>query len=105
MNDMTRIDVGGDPPYPVLVGRGLLGEVPGLLPGAAQVALVFAAPVRELADRLAEVLRAAGLAVAPIEIPDAEAGKSIDVAARCWDALGGANFTRTDAVVGIGGGA
>jgi 3-dehydroquinate synthase len=105
MSGVTRIDVGGDPPYPVLVGRGLLGEVPRLLPGAAQVALVFAAPVRELADRLADVLREGGLSVLPQEIPDAEAGKNIEVATRCWDALGGANFTRTDAVVGIGGGA
>ncbi len=32
-------------------------------------------------------------------------GKSIDVAARCWDRLGAAGFTRTDAVVGVGGGA
>jgi 3-dehydroquinate synthase len=43
--------------------------------------------------------------VLPIEVPDAEAGKSVEVASRCWDALGGANFTRTDAVVGVGGGA
>src|SRR4030095_850175 len=27
------------------------------------------------------------------------------VAAACWDRLGGANFTRTDAVIGVGGGA
>jgi 3-dehydroquinate synthase len=38
-------------------------------------------------------------------VPDAEAGKSIEVAARCWDALGAAGFTRTDVVVGVGGGA
>jgi 3-dehydroquinate synthase len=38
-------------------------------------------------------------------VPDAEAGKSIEVAGRCWDALGGAGFTRTDAIVGVGGGA
>jgi 3-dehydroquinate synthase len=43
--------------------------------------------------------------VLPLEVPDAEAGKSIDTATRCWDALGGAGFTRTDAVVGVGGGA
>ena len=38
-------------------------------------------------------------------MPDAEAGKSVEVAARCWDELGGAGFTRTDVVVGVGGGA
>ena len=39
------------------------------------------------------------------EIPDAEAGKRIEVAAFCWQVLGKADFTRTDAVVGFGGGA
>ena len=103
-SDMTRIDVGGDRPYQVLVGHDLLSELPGLLPGAAQVALLYAAPLRPLADRVAEALRAS-VAGLPIEVPDAEAGKTLDVAGRCWDALGGANFTRTDAVVGLGGGA
>jgi 3-dehydroquinate synthase len=99
---LTRIDVGPDRPYPVLIGHGLLDELPALLPGAAQIALLYAPPLRELA--MAAAVRA-GAGVLPVEVPDAEAGKTLDVAARCWDALGGANFTRTDAVVGIGGGA
>ena len=91
--------------YSVLIGRGLLGEVPELVGGAAQVAVLFAGPVRAHAERSWPALRGAGLTVLPIEVPDAEAGKDIDVAARCWDALGAAAFTRTDAVVGVGGGA
>ena len=39
------------------------------------------------------------------EIPDAEQGKRIEVAAFCWQVMGKADFTRTDAVVGFGGGA
>ncbi len=39
------------------------------------------------------------------EIPDAEQGKRIEVAAFCWQVMGQADFTRTDAVVGFGGGA
>ena len=105
MSDTTVIEVGGERPYRVLVGRGLAGAVPALLPGAAQVAVVFADPVRGHAERVAAGLRAARFSVLPIEVPDAEAGKSIEVAARCWDALGGAGFTRTDAIVGVGGGA
>ncbi len=103
--DVTVIPVGGDQPYQVLVGHDLTAQLAELLPGAAQVAVVHAAPVRELAERVAAALRARGLGVLPIEVPDAEAAKTVDVAARCWDALGGANFTRTDAVVGVGGGA
>ena len=40
-----------------------------------------------------------GIAPLPVEVPDAEAGKTIEVAARCWDALGGAALTRTAAVI------
>jgi 3-dehydroquinate synthase len=101
----TEITVGGERPYPVLVGRDLLGVLPGLVSGAAQAAVVFAAPLRGYAERVAGVLRDAGLAALPLEVPDAEAGKTVEVAARCWDALGGAGFTRTDLVVGVGGGA
>ena len=40
-----------------------------------------------------------------LETPDAEAAKTSSVAARCWALLGESGFTRSDAVVGIGGGA
>jgi 3-dehydroquinate synthase len=102
---MTTVDVTGERPYRVFVGRDLLAEIPPLLGPAAQVAVLFSAPLRGYADRVMQTLRADGRVVLPIEVPDAEAGKSLDVAARCWDALGGARFTRTDAVLGVGGGA
>ena len=105
MSPPTVITVPGEQPYDVLVGRDLLGELPGLLGGAAQVAVLHTASLAPYVERVAAVLREAGMAPLPIEVPDAEAGKSIEVAARCWDTLGGANFTRTDAVIGVGGGA
>ncbi|MEV6301739.1 3-dehydroquinate synthase [Actinoplanes sp. NPDC051861] len=100
---VTRIPVAGDRPYDVIVGRGLDGELPGLLDGAARVAVLYPAPLRERAEAVAKASGAA--TVVPIEVPDAERGKSIEVAARCWDELGAAGFTRTDVVVGVGGGA
>ncbi|MER7444373.1 3-dehydroquinate synthase [Micromonospora avicenniae] len=105
MDEVTRIPVGGEQSYDVLVGRDLLDTVPGLLPGATRVALLHAPPLKELTDALGERLRAAGIAPLPIEVPDAEAGKRVEVAADCWDRLGEAGFTRTDAVIGVGGGA
>jgi 3-dehydroquinate synthase len=107
MNDsqITTIPVGGDRPYQVLVGRDLLGALPPLVAGAARVAVLHAPPLRGYAARVADALRAAGAEPLPVELPDAEAGKTIEVAARCWDSLGEAGFTRTDAVVGVGGGA
>lgn len=101
----TVIPVTGENGYDVLVGRGILGRVAeGFGPGVKKVLIVHpptlgqaAASLREsLLDRY-EVLMA--------EIPDAEAGKRIEVASFCWQVLGQADFTRTDAVVGFGGGA
>jgi 3-dehydroquinate synthase len=40
-----------------------------------------------------------------IEVPDAEEAKSVHVLAYVWEVLGKSGFTRTDAVVGLGGGA
>ena len=97
----TTIAVGGEQPYDVLVGRDLLGALPGLLPGAAQVAVLYAPPLKDYASRVVDALDGA----LPVEVPDAEAGKTIEVAARCWETLGAAGFTRSDAVVGVGGGA
>ena len=101
----VRIPVGGSAPYEVVVGEGVDRELPGLLPGAAQVGLVHPAGLAERADAVAGTLRAAGLAVLPLEVPDGEAAKTLAVAGYCWDALGAAGFTRSDAVVGLGGGA
>ena len=67
---VTRIHVGGDRPYDVLVGRDLGGELPGLIDGAARVAVLYAAPLRERAERIAGGL---GQRVTPIvDVTDAE---------------------------------
>ena len=101
----TIIEVAGDRPYPVLVGRDLLHELPERLGTAAQVAVLYAAPLKVHAGKAIDAIEASGRTVLPIEVPDAEAGKSITVAEKAWEALGKAKFTRTDAVVGVGGGA
>jgi 3-dehydroquinate synthase len=99
---VTRIQVSGDRPYEVLVGHDLAGSLPSLIEGAARAAVLFAEPLRAQASAVAA---ATGVPTVMIEVPDAERGKSIDVAARCWDELGAQNFTRTDVVIGVGGGA
>jgi 3-dehydroquinate synthase len=105
MDETTRIPVGGDRPYEVLVGRDLLGALPGLVDGAARAAVLYAPPLKPHADAVGETLAKAGVRPLLVDVPDAEAGKSMDVAAHCWDQLGAAGFTRTDVVVGVGGGA
>lgn len=101
----TAIPVTGPQPYRVLVGRYLRGVLPPLASGATRAAVLYPPPVAEHAHRVAGELGGAGLAPLPVELPDAEAGKTVAVAGRCWDALGAAGFTRTDLVVGVGGGA
>ncbi len=93
-------------PYEVLVGHGLADQLPLLLGRDAQrVAVLHPPTLIELAERWSAVLRGAGLEPVRIDVPDAEAAKTAEVAARCWSVLGTAGFTRSDAVVGLGGGA
>ena len=101
----TRIAVRGDRPYDVVVGEGLLGELPPLLEGAQRVAVVHPAALRATADVVREDLGGSGFEAHAVEVPDGEQQKDLRVAAYCWDVLGQAEFTRTDAVVAVGGGA
>jgi 3-dehydroquinate synthase len=61
--------------------------------------------VLPFAEKALAALATTGCEVHPLLIPDGEAAKDIDVAQRLWAALGEAGFTRTDAIVGVGGGA
>jgi 3-dehydroquinate synthase len=101
---VTRITVGGERPYDVVVGTGVLGELPGLV-GDGAVVVIHAAGLADLAARTCGVLAAAGHRVHAEEIPDGERAKEIGVAARLWSRLAAGQIGRTDCVVGIGGGA
>jgi 3-dehydroquinate synthase len=103
----VRIPVGGagQPAYQVLVGTDLLGELPALLAGARQVAVVHQPALSAAAAAVCGQLAGAGLVPLALPVPDGEAAKTLAVAGSCWDELGRARFTRTDAIVGLGGGA
>jgi 3-dehydroquinate synthase len=109
----SRIRVGGgavgEPAgpnsYDVVVGHGLLAEVPALLAGAQRVLLVHPPALGTVAEAVRAGLVEQGLAVLVIELPDGEQAKTAAVAASCWAQLGQAGFTRSDAVLGLGGGA
>jgi 3-dehydroquinate synthase len=105
MSELTTIRVGGDAPYDVLVGRNLLGELPPLLGGAQRVAIIHPPTLRVSAEAVRDDLREQGFEAHSLEVPDAEDAKTLEVAGFCWDVLGRAGFTRSDAVVGLGGGA
>lgn len=91
-------------PYPVLIGRGTVDRLPEFLGKAARVAVLHTESTALLAERVGALLPD-GVEATLMELPDAEDGKTVAVAEQCWDALGAEGFTRTDLVVGVGGGA
>jgi 3-dehydroquinate synthase len=101
----TRIHVATEKPYDVVVGEGLLSELPTLVAKAQRVAVVHPAALRVTGEAVAEDLRSNGFEAHSVEIPDGEQAKDLKVAAYLWDVLGQAGFTRTDAIVSVGGGA
>lgn len=106
---MSTIHVGpptGPQAYDVVVGRDVTSLAAQAVPqDAAAVMFVHARAVAGLVERLAAHLRVRGRRVHRFEVPDGEAAKTPQVVARVWDELGQASFTRTDVVVGVGGGA
>jgi 3-dehydroquinate synthase len=101
----TVLHVGGAAPYDVVVGRALADRLPGTLgSGVQRVAFLYAAELDELAAPVLDVLRES-YDVLALGLPSGEATKAAEVASQCWDALGEAGFTRSDAVVTFGGGA
>jgi 3-dehydroquinate synthase len=105
MSADRRIAVTAERSYDVVVGRGLLGHLPDLLGAAARVAVIHPASLAVSADAVRADLADTGREVTLIEVPDAEDAKTADVLAFCWSVLGTAGFTRTDAIVSLGGGA
>jgi 3-dehydroquinate synthase len=103
---VTRIPVGGADPYDVVVGTGILAELPALVgPGAATVLVIHPGELAGIARPACEVLAEAGYRVHTAEVPDREAAKDIAVAAGLWSRLAALQLTRGDAIVAIGGGA
>ena len=103
----TRIDVrpSDGAPYPVVVGVGILGELPALVPKTAQtVVVIHAEGLGEITRPACGALSAAGLTVHPEPVPDGEAAKTPRVAARLWSRLARHGVTRSDCIVGLGGG-
>ncbi|MGZ4450376.1 MAG: 3-dehydroquinate synthase [Nocardioides sp.] len=97
--------VAGESPYDVVVGTDLAERLPQMLGvGVQRVAVIFS-------DELGEVVRpvldslAAAYDVMVLPIPDGERAKTAAVVMSCWEALGDAGFTRSDAIVTFGGGA
>jgi 3-dehydroquinate synthase len=105
MSDLTTLPVRGASPYDVVVGFGLLGELPRMLGDRVQrVAVIHPRALAATGEAVRADLVDQGYQAIAIEIPDAEEAKLAPVASYCWQVLGQTGFTRSDAVVTVGGG-
>ncbi len=96
------IDVAAEQPYQVLIGSGVSRLLPQFLDGVERVAIIHPPG---LASALPAITAELEQQVTSIRVPEAEAGKTAEVLEGCWEALAGAGFTRSDAILGLGGGA
>jgi 3-dehydroquinate synthase len=99
------VTVPGERPYDVVIGPGAQAELALVLAGTPKAAVVHAPPLAALAGAAVETLQTAGVAAEAVVVPDGEAAKTAEVAARAWEEFGRLGLTRADAVVGVGGGA
>ena len=103
---VTRTPVGGEHSYEVVVGTGVLGELPALVGKHATSVMVIAPEgLEEIARPVSRALGDAGYEVRTAQVPAGEAAKDISVAAALWSKLAAGRITRSDAIVGVGGGA
>ena len=105
MTELRRITVEGTAAYEVVIGRNLLDQVPSMLIGAKKVMIVHPVGLSVSAEALRDSLIGAGFDVVLAGVPDSEDAKRIEVAAFCWGILGKSEFSRTDMIIGFGGGA
>ncbi|MEJ7635693.1 3-dehydroquinate synthase [Aeromicrobium sp.] len=104
----TRLTVPTDRPYDVVIGNGVHEQLRGLVGfglGVMRVAIIHPPTMAKQAELLREPLVSDALEVHLIEVPDSEQAKTADVLTFCWKVLGEAGFTRSDVIVGVGGGA
>jgi 3-dehydroquinate synthase len=97
----------GERSYPIHIGPGLLGRVDLIAPHLAQprVAVVTNTTVAPLyLERLSATLRAGGVAVTPVVLPDGEAYKNWETLNRIFDALLTQRAERKTTLIALGGG-
>lgn len=104
---VTRIEVApvGAPPYPVLIGTGLLAELAGAVATAPVVIVVHPRALRATAEAVvADLRRHTAAAAHAAEVPDGEDAKQLRYADYLYEVCAKTSLDRTGCVVGLGGG-
>lgn len=97
----------GDRSYPIHIGQDLLAKVELIMPHLKrkQVAIVTNTTVAPLyLEKLAEPLRAQGVSIIPIVLPDGEQYKNAEVLNTIYDALLTNRCERRTTLIALGGG-
>ena len=98
---MKSIHVSADREYDVFIDVSFQAELQLLLDNRTRVAVIFSESMK---DRI-PTFEAGDTEFFYLPVPDGEAGKSAAVLQQAWNWLGAAGFTRSDLIIGIGGGA
>jgi 3-dehydroquinate synthase len=101
----VTVEVKTAPPYPVVIGTGLMGELSTFLKGRHKVVILHQPVLTQTAEAIRTHLSDKGIDAHRIELPDAEAGKDLPVVGFIWEVLGRIGVGRKDAIVSLGGGA
>ncbi|MDO5684434.1 MAG: 3-dehydroquinate synthase family protein, partial [Propionibacteriaceae bacterium] len=102
---MSTVRVNTAQPYQVEIDGGALAKLPGLIGDAARVGVIYSEPVAEAALEVSRLSGAGGASVLAIGVPEGEAAKTPEILIDCWRGLAAAGFTRSDLIIGVGGGA
>jgi len=98
---MKKIHISADREYDVMIDADYIAELKSLAEDRARVAIIFSESMKDQIPQF----DSGDSEFFYLPIPDGEAGKSIATLNQAWNWLGAAGFTRSDLIVGIGGGA
>jgi 3-dehydroquinate synthase len=98
---MKKIHVRADREYDVLIDTPFQSAIEDSAKDRTRVAIFFSESMKAQIPQFS----AGSSEFFYFPIPDGESGKSTGVLQKSWDWLGAAGFTRSDLIVGIGGGA
>lgn len=102
----NKITVKAEREYEVIVGKEVLEKLKDQIsPAIEKIAVIYPKDLTNQVKKIFEVLADFSGEVVPIEVENAEQAKTYQSAIHCWQVLGQHQFTRSDLIIGFGGGA
>lgn len=106
---MSVVSVKASRDYKVTIGAGVISQVGSILkevaPGITKALVVSDTNTKALyADKVKALIEAEGIEVSEYTFEAGEQSKNIETIAAMWGVMAKAGFTRTDAIVSVGGG-